>query len=300
MRLINGILEGEDLSYGLQAVCISILVLVSCITMATAGDVDISWKFTFNSTQAISGNGMANSYQYLSANSMSMKNSAHGTGSLDLEQEAKVRQRVSETIDGENVPDTKDFEIIINDSSKAVYSEYAFNTGKTFRSNPIRSLWDERTCEKNYKGGIVMDASFSRSKSVEKDLSARLYWNYYKDIDDYELRNNVSHRTYLDMDTNFDGSAHIGALMIDPDVKASVTKTLVDEDYAGLFTLRKKMSIEGYVKAHSLAHEWLPCCSGGWDNMSYLDRAGHGASAKGIFDCSCYDVPATAEFQRTY
>jgi len=32
-------------------------------------------------------------------------------------------------------------------------------------------------------------------------------------------------------------------------------------------------------------YELLPCCSGGWFNMTKADQIGH--SAKGIFDCSC-------------
>jgi hypothetical protein len=31
---------------------------------------------------------------------------------------------------------------------------------------------------------------------------------------------------------------------------------------------------------------WLPCCYGGWFDMSLQDRKGH--SAEGIFNCSCY------------
>jgi len=39
-------------------------------------------------------------------------------------------------------------------------------------------------------------------------------------------------------------------------------------------------------------YEFLPCCSGGWLNMTKADRIGH--SAEGIFDCSSCKTNATA------
>jgi hypothetical protein len=42
---------------------------------------------------------------------------------------------------------------------------------------------------------------------------------------------------------------------------------------------------EDYCPSDAEDYELLPCCDGGWQNMTKLDRIGH--SADGIFDCSC-------------
>ena len=41
---------------------------------------------------------------------------------------------------------------------------------------------------------------------------------------------------------------------------------------------------EDYCTSDEEIYELLPCCSGGWLNMTKADREGH--SAEGIFDCS--------------
>ncbi|NMC10359.1 MAG: DUF4430 domain-containing protein [Methanothrix sp.] len=57
------------------------------------------------------------------------------------------------------------------------------------------------------------------------------------------------------------------------------------EDYCGEYC-------EDYCENESTYedYELLPCCSGGWFNMTKADQTGH--SAKGIFDCSCKNTAA--------
>lgn len=48
---------------------------------------------------------------------------------------------------------------------------------------------------------------------------------------------------------------------------------------------------EEYCPSEEEDYELLPCCSGGWLNMTKADRIGH--SAEGIFDCSSCGIAAT-------
>ena len=45
--------------------------------------------------------------------------------------------------------------------------------------------------------------------------------------------------------------------------------------------------------------DWLPCCTGGFADMNYLDKKPF-KSATGIFDCTCFKVPTQAQFPRVY
>lgn len=67
-----------------------------------------------------------------------------------------------------------------------------------------------------------------------------------------------------------------------------------EERYYGNFDLARKIEIRSvFEKSNDTDDEieswlpsWLPCCSGGWNDMMYSDQKGVGADAKGIFDCT--------------
>lgn len=71
-----------------------------------------------------------------------------------------------------------------------------------------------------------------------------------------------------------------------------------DERFAGVYDIEKNILMKSRFDLYQYEEDWLPCCYGGWDTMNYRDQKGFGKSAKGIFDCSCYRVPARAQFQR--
>jgi hypothetical protein len=60
--------------------------------------------------------------------------------------------------------------------------------------------------------------------------------------------------------------------------------------------IEKNMNLTSEVKEDSEDEDWLPCCSGGYQDMNIGDRRGH--SAEGVFDCSCFKVPDKAQFPR--
>ena len=72
----------------------------------------------------------------------------------------------------------------------------------------------------------------------------------------------------------------------------------IDEDYWGTYHLEKNISLEVPYTLTSTSEDWLPCCFGGWETMGYYDQKQNikSASVNGIFDCTCYKVPNTAQF----
>jgi hypothetical protein len=71
-----------------------------------------------------------------------------------------------------------------------------------------------------------------------------------------------------------------------------------DERFVGTYDIVKNIRMKSRFELARNDDSWLPCCSEGWSDMRLPDKKGFGASAKGIFDCSCYKVPSTAQFQR--
>lgn len=83
-------------------------------------------------------------------------------------------------------------------------------------------------------------------------------------------------------------------------VKAKVNKPDIDVDqvYTGTFNFdfATKMNLTLPVYRIRAEDSLLPCCSGGWEDMVSSEKKGFGASAKGIFDCTCPKVPTKAQY----
>lgn len=71
-----------------------------------------------------------------------------------------------------------------------------------------------------------------------------------------------------------------------------------DERFVGVYDIVKNIRMKSRFNLVRNEDYWLPCCSGGFADMSLPDQRGFGASARGIFDCSCYKVPTEAQLQR--
>ena len=71
----------------------------------------------------------------------------------------------------------------------------------------------------------------------------------------------------------------------------------MDEDYVGSFHIKKNMNLYTYSDDKEKEDSWLPCCSGGFGDMNYIDAKAF-KSARGIFDCTCFKAPIKAQFPR--
>ena len=116
-------------------------------------------------------------------------------------------------------------------------------------------------------------------------------------------------------DDLIDGRAHFGALQLEgipvdeePEEDSEEVQVLgsamkawhkplidMDEDYVGSFHIKKNMNLTTHSEEKEKEDSWLPCCSGGFSDMNYADAKAF-RSARGVFDCTCFVVPAKAQF----
>jgi hypothetical protein len=60
---------------------------------------------------------------------------------------------------------------------------------------------------------------------------------------------------------------------------------------------KKNMNLYTDSDEKEMEDSWLPCCEGGFSDLNYEDSRTF-KSAKGIFDCTCFNVPTKAQFPR--
>ncbi|MFZ2471583.1 MAG: hypothetical protein WAW52_06530 [Methanothrix sp.] len=68
-----------------------------------------------------------------------------------------------------------------------------------------------------------------------------------------------------------------------------------NERFVGVYDIVKNIHMKSRFDFNRNEDSWLPCCSGGYLTMNPLDQKSL-KSARGVFDCSCFDVPAKAQF----
>jgi hypothetical protein len=59
--------------------------------------------------------------------------------------------------------------------------------------------------------------------------------------------------------------------------------------YTGTYDISRRIEMNSTHLLKWHPNDWLPCCSGGWSDMSDTDRKGISSR---IFDCSCFTAPA--------
>jgi hypothetical protein len=69
-----------------------------------------------------------------------------------------------------------------------------------------------------------------------------------------------------------------------------------DERFVGVYEITKNIHMKSRFDLVRKEDAWLPCCSGGYSSMNPLDQRSI-ISARGVFDCSCFDAPSKAQFQ---
>ena len=255
--------------------------------------VSTTAEITFKLDQSVSGTGFYNNYQNISMGHISLNNMNHGSGSYVYD--AKTDAKASNY--GQIGTEKTQQNIRLMESLDAVYSKTTFgirgSTGALNFNSPINAL----TCTKNYGQGAEMNSEFLYANYLKKDTDSSLYWNSNSSNaiweDSYEKAQGI---TSLSLEAEFQGRGHIGAQAIELGKKHLMATTLIDEVYSGEFAITKKMNLMSLFNETAVYEDWLPCCTGGWNRMDIHDQRGHGSSARGIFDCSCYKVPSMAEF----
>ncbi|HWQ20107.1 MAG TPA: hypothetical protein VN455_10055 [Methanotrichaceae archaeon] len=280
----------------LVAACIlAVLVAGGVVHGDTYIDESTSAEITFNLEQSVSGTGFYNTYQNISMGQASLSNINHGSGSYIYDANTEARADDYGYIGNTKTQQTIHMKESIDALHAGVKFDLKGSTGAIAFNSPITDL----TCAKNYGQGASMNTKFLYAEKIKKDADASLYWNSNSSNalwEDFYLKEQGI--TSLNIESEFKGKAHIGSLMTIMGQKHTTARSLIDEDYSGEFNITKKMTLASYYNETAQYADWLPCCTGGWEAMDIHDQRGHGSSAKGIFDCTCYKVPDTAEFQR--
>jgi hypothetical protein len=192
---------------------------------------------------------------------------------------------------------------------RSVYAPVSIQFPGSFKAKTIKSLWKDQTYTKNYAGIISMDSLIDYAKILHKESTTTLFADEHT-YREYLSTSNSTTESSMNIDSKFDGSAHLGVTIADvsgdiSDVNGDISgipkskansNGLMDEDYKGSFSLTKKMDVilkkttdygdyETNIDGFYEDYPWLPCaCNAGWGDMTIHDQRYH--SAKGFFDCT--------------
>jgi hypothetical protein len=286
-------------SAGITIVAIFALLMIGLATAEYMEDdepVDTEiFGFKFNSSQSVSGVGLANSYRYLTANPQVIHSHSSGSGAYSYESAATVLYDI-ESKSGGNFDDylSSDRKIKVQESVSAAYAPTTLNIPGSFKVAPIKSLWRDAVCAQN-SGGVALTAIFDEARSLNKEIMIDTAGSSrYENLN----RPNIGFSLYADMNliAAFNGTARLGMIQngID-DPRDSIT--MIDEFYRGSFSLEKKMKISIVRTLTSNDDDWLPCCFGGYlTEPTYYQKGpkGFGSNLTNIFDCTCFKPISSA------
>ena len=264
-------------------------------------------------------------YLYAKAGNVAVKNYAHGSGSINNEAVLTyydMDQKTHNVYTDYN--DIKENCIQFKETNSMVYAPMRIAVGTGYyAANPVdySSLLKERTWVKNYRAGTSMLHEVEYAHALDKDLNV-LAKESFNVTYDPEVIGFATTQMNVNEDMT-DGKAHIGVLQAAnnfatmnalgadkdsviggedvPNLKSALQNPAIeiDEDYWGTYHIEKNMTLEVPYHLIQKGDDWLPCCTGGFADMNYLDKKPF-KSATGIFDCTCFKAPTQAEFPRVY
>lgn len=292
------------------------VLLILSIGLCVGDNISSQLRYAYDSNQSVEGNGFANSYSLISTDYLHIRNVAHGSGSYSQKSAVRSLRRIQNDASSTGSSNTSNSDIIseirLDQVTDATYSPENLSIGKNSRTLSFMSKWSEDTSIKNAKIGASLGGNIDHATTMGNDVSTKLYsytdyWDadYWEDWDDYgemfqalsdSYINESIQSAELKMGSDFTGNARFYAVKAIDSPKSA--RVLIDENYLGTFSLMKNMALSDRRFRNAHDEGWLPCCSGGWSTMDIDDRRGHGSSANGIFDCTCFKAPASAQFQR--
>jgi hypothetical protein len=128
-----------------------------------------------------------------------------------------------------------------------------------------------------------MKAGFSYASALTKEMTAKISSsNSYNSIFNPDSAGSLA--ASMKLDARFNGTGQIG--MFSGESGQKNPRTLIDEYYRGNFAITKTMDFAIKSELTQDEDDWMPCCSGGFGNMSVLDQEPF-KSARGVFDSTC-------------
>jgi hypothetical protein len=280
----------------------------------------------FNFEQNVRGTGFFTAYKYAQMpnalgtkgqqfNGVEAKNKAHGSGKIDTDSNIYAESSYTNKTwingaydeDGEVIEDEEETTSVIQmkEDSKMTYSPLVMGIGSRYYDlHPIafNSLLKDEDWIKNRDGLNSLHHVVDQAHGLNKVLDAQ---------------SDATNNTMNIEEDLVDGRAHFGVLQLQgipvdevPEEGSEVVQVLglamkawkkplleIDEDYIGNFHIKKNMNLYTYSEEEEKEDSWLPCCYGGFSDLNYADAKAF-KSARGVFDCTCFIVPAKAQFQR--
>ncbi len=265
--------------------------------------------------QDVSGEGYAMVYQLVNTNNLSLKNYMHGSGTMDMATLLNSEQKPSKSVDffpekikgkdsegksvdvyqnGDKLYTNKNYDSVIGftEQNEMVQSPQSFVYGTGwYASHPVQcnSLLKERTDAKNFQAGAEMLHQIEYARGFRKDIGVTL--NCTGPIVKAKGAGIVSMKIEEDV---LQGTVHVGEILTRKDKMDKKGKVpggvkepliLIDENYVGSFKIKKSMKINAAKAELKEVSDWLPCCFGGYFDMSDYDRKF--LNEDGVFDCSC-------------
>ncbi len=282
----------------------------------------------FHLDQKVSGIGFFSTYKYSIMpdvlgtegrlfNGVEAKNQAHGSGKIDTDSMMYAESSYKNTTwidgtldeDGEIIQNKEESTSVVQvkEDGKMTYGPMAMDIGSRYYNlHPVsfNSLLKEDSWIKNRDGLNSLYHRVDNAHGLNIALDAQSdNTNNTMNVDE-DLINGRVHFGALQLtgipvdevpeESDFEESPVLGLAM-----KAWQKPSIeLDEDYVGSFHIRKNMTLYTYSEEKEKEEDWLPCCSDGWDDMRDYDKIGYGKSTKGVFDCTCFDVPRRAQFPR--
>jgi hypothetical protein len=265
----------------------------------------------FNYEDSISGNGNFASYNKLVVQgphsdarvisrlaNVYLQKANHGSGSIEKESIIKSTESRQTQIDPDMI---YSYGLIAAlDNNSMVYSPQTIAIGSGYYSiHPVSfsSLLGDLAQIKNYASKTSMGQEIDYAHAINIDRVASVEDDYFDKGDAKSLS-----KTFMNLNEDVtSGTARIEMLQggtrksktawSDPDID-------VDQVYTGTFNYATKMNLTVPVNKIVSEDYWLPCCSGGWMNMTYSDKKSFGTDAKGFFDCNCPKEPTKAQSQQ--
>lgn len=287
----------------MQKVLLVMLSLTMLIGLAMSADgllEERSKGVQFNYEDSTSGSGLFASNNKIAAQGphsdprvpsklaeVYLQKMTHGSGSIERESIIKSTESTKTQIDPDVI---YSFGLIAAlDNNSMIYGPQTMSIGNGYYATHLvnfNSLLSDKTQIKNYASKTSMGQEINYAHGINMDQVASVEDDYYDTGVAKSLARSVldlngdvtSGTAYLEMLQG--GSRKSKSAWIDPDID-------IDQAYTGTFNFATKMNLTVPIYKSVSEDYWLPCCSGGWEDMRYSDKKGFGTDAKGIFDCTC-------------
>lgn len=216
-----------------------------------------------------------------------LQKKTHGSGSIEKESIIKSTESTQNQVDPDVIYAYGLVATLENNSM--VYGPQTMSIGNGYyAAHPVsfNSLLGDKTQIKNYASKTSMNYEIRYAHALNMDQVSSVEDDYYDNGDAKSLA-----RSRMDLSGNVaSGTARLTMLQggnRKSKIAWSKPSIEVDQVYTGTFNFATRMNLTIPIYKAISKESWLPCCSGGWKDMESSDQNGFGASAKGIFDCTC-------------